>query len=126
MAAVTDKAGQQASALFRRLLGGSAELAPVWFRSAVLDKYRGLAGARVIRTNTVGRLRTPQWTLDFGIGGDGDGLIHVSAADAATRIPEGEREHWVAHVAALPMSANYVMMQLTRGACVDDGDVRPW
>ena len=126
MAAVTAEAGQPQTVLFRRLLGGAAELAQVWFHSAVLDKYRGMAGYKVIRTNTVGRLRGPQWTLDFGIGGEGDSLIHLSAGDAAARLPAGEREHWAAHAAALPMSANYVTMQLTRGACVDDGDVREW
>jgi hypothetical protein len=24
------------------------------------------------------------------------------------------------------LSANYVLMQMTRGACIDDGDVRAW
>ena len=112
--------------LHRRVLNGTADLTQVWFRASVLDKYRGGASFKIVRTNTVGRLRGPQWTLDFGIGGADEGLIHLSAGDAATRIPEGEREHWAAHAAALPNSANFLMMQLTRGACIDDGDVRSW
>ena len=80
----------------------------------------------MIRTNSLGRLRGPQWLVDLGIAGDGDSLIHLSAADAAERIPEPEREHWAAHGLGLPASGHYLMMQLTRGACIDDGDVRPW
>jgi hypothetical protein len=110
----------------RRILSGTPALAQVWFRAAVLEKYRGLAGYTLIRTNTVGRLRGPQWLLDFGIAGEGDRLIHVSAADAAERIPAAEREHWAGHATGPAASANYLSMQLTRGACVDDGDVRPW
>ena len=114
------------SLLFRRLLGGTPALAQLWFRAAVLQKYREGGAYKLIRTNSVGRLRGPHWSIDFGIAGDGDGLIHVSAAEAAERIPEVERDHWVAHVAALPVSPNYLVMQATRGACVDDGDVRAW
>jgi hypothetical protein len=112
--------------LFRRLLGGSSALAQLWFRAEVLQKYRGGGGFKLIRTNSVGRLRGPQWSIDFGIAGEGDSLIHVSAGEAAERIPEAERDHWVAHAVGLPVSANYLLMQATRGACVDDGDVRGW
>jgi hypothetical protein len=116
----------QQALLAKRVLGGALGLAQLWFREQVLDKYRGASGYRVLRTDTVGRLRGPQWTLDFGIAGPDEGLIHVSAADASERIPAGERDHWAAHAGAVPASANFVLMQLTRGACVDDGDVRPW
>lgn len=116
---------QAETLLYKRLLSGSAGIAQVWFESAVLDKYRGNASYKVIRTNTVGRVRGAQWTLDFGIGGEGDTLIHVPV-EALERIPDGERDHWAAHGAALPVSPNYVMMQLTRGACIDDGDTRTW
>jgi len=112
--------------LYRRILGGATGLAQLWFDAAVLDKYRASAGYTIIRTNTVGRLRGPQWTLDFGIAGPDDASIHLSVADATSRIPEAEREHWAAHAALLPVSANSLLMQLTRGACVDDGDVRVW
>ena len=116
----------QQTMLYRRVLQGATGLAQLWFDAAVLDKYRQSAAYKIVRTNTVGRLRGPQWTLDFGIAGEHDSLIHLSAADAAGRIPEGEREHWAAHAASLPASANSLLMQLTRGACVDDGDVRAW
>jgi len=110
----------------RRILDGTTSLAQLWFSASVLDKYRDQATFKVVRTNTVGRVRGPQWMLDFGIAGPNDSLIHVSHADAAARIPAGEREHWAAHVTGLPASTNYLMMQMTRGACVDDGDLRSW
>ncbi len=54
----------QAEMLLRRVLGGAPQLAQVWFRAEVLDRYRGLAGYRVIRTDTVGRCGAPSgwWT----------------------------------------------------------------
>jgi hypothetical protein len=112
--------------LLGRVLAGAPAMAQVWFRAEVLDRYRELAGYRLIRTDTVGRVRGAQWLLDFGIAGEADGLIHVSAGDLAERLPESERAHWAAHAAGLPLSANFVLMQLTRGACIDDGDVRAW
>ncbi len=118
--------GRQPRLLLQRLLGGAPHLSQVWFHSAVLEKYRQAVGYNVIRTDTVGRLRGPQWTLDFGIADAGEVLIHVSAGEIAGRLPESEREHWAAHGASLPVSDNYVLMQITRGACVEDGDVRPW
>jgi hypothetical protein len=112
--------------LLGRVLAGAPAMVQVWFRAEVLDRYRGQAGYRLIRTDTVGRVRGAQWLLDFGIAGEADGLIHVSAGDLAERLPESERAHWAAHATGLPLSANYVLMQLTRGACIDDGDVRVW
>jgi hypothetical protein len=122
----TSGAAAQQTVLYRRILGGATGLAQLWFASSVLDKYRGQPGYKIVRTNTVARLRGPQWTLDFGIAGEGDSLIHLSVADVTSRLPEGEREHWAAHAAPLPASANSLLMQITRGACIDDGDVRAW
>ncbi len=110
----------------RRVLNGAEGMAQLWFHAAVLEKYRAQSGYKVVRTSTVGRLRGPHWTLDFGIAGEGDAFIHLSAADAVARIPEAERDHWAVHAAGLPVSINFLQMQLTRGACIDDGDVRPW
>jgi hypothetical protein len=107
------------------VLSGQHDLAQLWFRSEVLDKYLGADGYKTVRTNSVGRVRGPQWMVDFGIAGEGDDLVHLSVREAA-RIPETERAHWSAHAAGMPVSANYVTMQLTRGACIDDGDVRAW
>jgi hypothetical protein len=113
--------------LHGRLLGGASQLAQVWFEAAVLDRYRA-AGARVLRTNSMGRLKLPSWSVDFGIA-ERDGqppLVHLSLGEAQTRIPEGERGHWAAHAHTPALSANYVAVQLTHGTCVDDGDLRDW
>ena len=124
--ATETRGGGQGELLLRRILAGMPQLAQVWFRADVLDRYREDRTYRVIRTDTVGRVRCPQWLLDFGIGGDGDGLIHASVGELTAHLPPGEQAHWAAHAAALPVSGNYLLMQLTRGACIDDGDVRRW
>ena len=111
--------------LTTRLLGGASQVAQLWFDAAVLEKYRGAgAGGRVMRTDTMGRLKLPAWSLDFGIGNDG--VIHVSLGEAQARIPQAERPHWAAHAFTPALSANYVAVQLTHGTCVDDGDLRDW
>jgi hypothetical protein len=122
----SEHVGEQPALLLKRLLAGAPQLAQVWFRASVLDRYRGATGYRVIRTSTVGRVRGSQWLLDFGIAGEADDLIHVSAGELSGRLPESEQAHWGAHAYGPPVSANYVLMQITRGACVDDGDVRAW
>lgn len=119
-------ASPQAQLAARRLMAGTPGLAQVWFRSQVLDRYRANTGYKILRTNSAGRVRGNQWSLDFGIAGESDLLIHLSASDLAERLPEGEREHWAAHLAGLPVSANFLTMQLTRGACIDDGELRAW
>jgi len=124
--ATETRGGGQGELLLRRILAGTPQLAQIWFRADVLDRYREDRTYRVIRTDSVGRVRGGQWLLDFGIAGDGDGLIHVSAGELAGRLPPAEQAHWAAHVAVPPVSGNYVLMQLTRGACIDDGDVRRW
>ncbi len=58
----------QRATLYLRVFGGDLGAAQVWFDQRVLDRYRGQAGFRVIRTNTAGRVRAPAgWSLDFGI-----------------------------------------------------------
>ena len=106
-----------------RVLGGAFQLAQLWFDAAVLEKYRA-AGARVMRTRTMGRLKLPAWTLDFGIAAQT--LIHVSTGEAQARIPAAERDHWAAHAVTPALSANYVTVQVTHGTCVDDGDLTDW
>ena len=116
----------QRAALYLRVLGGDLGAAQVWFDQRVLDRYRGAAGFRVIRTNTAGRVRsTAGWALDFGIS-DEDRLIHASAADLAQRLPPPERQHWVSLLVTPPPSRNFLLMRLGAGACIDDGDVRDW
>jgi len=112
--------------VYLRALGGDAAVMPLWFDAHVLDRYRATTGWRVIRTNTVGRVRSPEgWSLDFGIAA-GDALIHASAADLAQRLPAADRRHWAEHIVAWPVSKNFVSMRLGAGACVDDGELRDW
>jgi hypothetical protein len=116
-----------ATLLHGRLLGGASQLAQVWFDPVVLEKYRA-AGARVMRTDSMGRLKLASWSVDFGIAEPegGAAVIHLSIGEAQTRIPEAERSHWAAHALMLPASVNYVTVQVTHGTCVDDGDLRDW
>jgi hypothetical protein len=109
--------------LTTRLLGGASHLAQLWFDAAVLDKYRE-GQARVIRTETMGRLKLAAWSLDFGIADET--LIHVSVGEAQARIPAAERAHWAAHAVTPAVSVNYISVQVTHGTCVDDGDLRDW
>ena len=111
--------------VFSKVLHGDLGAAQLWFDQHVLDKYRGLSGYRVIRTDSAGRVRSPAWSVDFGIAG-GDTLIHLPAKDVAERLPEAERDHWRDHVQALPLSRNFLMMRIGGGACIDDGEVRNW
>lgn len=116
----------QLGMLYRRVLAGDTGLAQVWFGSRVLDHYRGKPGVRVIRSNSAGRVRVQGgWTLDFGIA-DEDRLIHVSAADLAQRLPAADRQHWLEHIIAPPVSGTFLVMRLGAGHCMDDGDVRDW
>ena len=122
MAATSDP---QRTLLYRRAFG-SFGLLPVWFDSAVLDRYREQSGARVIRSNSVGRVQVAGgWSLDFGIAAD-DTIIHTTVAELTERLPASEQPHWLAHLASLPLSANFLMMRLSAGACIDDGDIRDW
>ncbi len=116
----------QAVALYLRVLGGDLGAAHLWFDEHVLDRYRSQAGWRVMRTNTVGRLRSPEgWSLDFGIAGD-DGLLHTSARELSERLPAPERQHWAQHVVVPATSRNFLTMRLAAGACIDDGELRDW
>ena len=117
--------------LLLRALGGSPGVVQVWFDAAVLERYRGVAGFSIQRTDSVGRVRGASWRVDFGISepgatGEGGAVIHASIGDLAERLPEGERAHWAAHARMPEASTNFLLMQATRGACIDDGDTRDW
>ncbi|HYY87411.1 MAG TPA: hypothetical protein VFA49_01350 [Chloroflexota bacterium] len=113
-------------ALYLRVLGGDLGAAQVWFDQHVLDRYRGQTGWRVMRTNSVGRVRSPDgWSLDFGIA-EGEQLVHAGASEFAERLPAGERQHWVQHLVTPPVSRNFLTMRLAPGSCIDDGDLREW
>lgn len=111
--------------LYRKALtGGDPALLQVAFESEVLQKYRD-AGHEVKRSDTVGRLRTGSWVLNFGIG-PGDETVHASAGDLL-RLPEAERQHWAMHaVAAAGLSEAYLRILSHPGSCYDDGNTRDW
>lgn len=98
------------------------DLAQVHFKTAVLEKY--LASCKVMRTNSVGRIKAAAWSLDFGIAPD-EKCIHIALGDLARKLPEAEREHWLNHASASRYSENYLKMQASH-ACIDDGGLRPW
>src|SRR5215468_6742656 len=88
----------QLAALYLRVLGGDLGAAQVWFDQRVLDRYRSREGWRVMRTNSVGRVRSPEgWQLDFGIT-PGDEAVHASLNDLSQRLPISEHRHWVQHL----------------------------
>jgi hypothetical protein len=128
MSGISERQGvdAQAVALHLRVLGGDLGAAHLWFDEQVLDHYRAQAGWRVMRTNTVGRLRSPDgWSLDFGIAGS-DTLVHTSARELSERLPASERQHWVQHLVVPASSRNFLTMRLAAGACIDDGELRNW
>ncbi|MPZ48292.1 MAG: hypothetical protein GEU75_03095 [Dehalococcoidia bacterium] len=111
--------------LRRALAGDDAANLMLHFEVAVLDRYRGLAGYSLIRTDTVGRLsRSREWSLDFGIAPEED-AVHATWA-ALLGLPEAEREHWAQHAIVLPASSKFLQMRLNPSACFDDGEVREW
>ena len=114
----------------RVLSRGEERLAQVWFRAQVLDKYRGSPAYSVIRTDTAGRLsRGRLWSLDFGIAEGAHAtatLIHANLGDLMQKLAQEERDHWAQHVVTLPVSANFLRMQMAPGSCFDDGEVRAW
>ena len=119
-------ADPQAVALYLRVLGGDLGAAHLWFDQHVLDRYREQSGWRVMRTNTVGRVRSPEgWSIDFGIA-PGDQLVHTSASELSQRLPAPERSHWARHIATPTTSRNFLTMRLAPGSCIDDGDLRDW
>ena len=116
----------QRLALYLRVLGGDLGAAHLWFAAEVLDRYRTLPGWRVMRTNTVGRVRSPDgWSLDFGIAAD-DQVVHATTADLAQRLPATERQHWAQHLLTPAVSRTFVTMRLAPGSCIDDGELREW
>jgi hypothetical protein len=119
-------AGAQAVALYLRVFGGDLGAAHVWFDEHVLDRYREKSGWRVMRTNTIGRVRSPEgWQLDFGIV-VADGLLHTSARELSERLPATERQHWAEHVILPATSRNFLTTRMAPGSCIDDGDLREW
>src|ERR1700687_283998 len=116
MSGTGERIDPQRLALYLRVLGGDFGAAQMWFDQGVLDRYRAQAGWRVMRTNTVGRVKSPDgWSLDFGIG-DGDALVHTSRVDLNQRLPASERQHWAQHVVTPAVSRAFVSMRLAPGS----------
>ena len=111
----------------RALTQRDPALLQVAFDATVLDRYRGNAAYSIIRTDTVGRVKKQgAWTLDFGIA-PGEESIHTAWSAIAQALPDDELPHWASHASAgLAVSEMFLKMQLSPGACHDDGEVRTW
>ena len=109
---------------FTKKILNAPELAQISFDVAVLDAYLEKSDVRVTRTRSVGRVKAPTWSVDFGIAPD-EKAIHVTLSQLIQKLPEREREHWFAHVASDFYSENYLKMQGSH-ACIDDGNLRGW
>jgi hypothetical protein len=99
-------------------------LAQVVIKIDVLQKYLDQNDVSVKRTDTVGRVKTATWSVDFGIAPD-EQSIHVTLNDFAHKIPDKEKAHWLDHVAARDFSENFLKMQGGH-SCIDDGGLRQW
>jgi hypothetical protein len=126
MSGTAERVDPQRLALYLRVLGGDLGAAHAWFDQRVLDRYRAQPGWRVMRTNTVGRVKSPEgWSLDFGIAGS-DGIVHATLLDLNQRLPTSEHQHWAQHLITPAVSRAFVTMRLAPGSCIDDGDLRDW
>ena len=115
----------QQSMLRRALAARDPGRLHLHFAASVIERYREVTGAQLVRTRTVGRVAIPgQWSLDLGIAADGS--LHAPFQDVVDRLPEREWEHWIEHLVALPASSNFLQMRAAAGACIDDGDTEPW
>ncbi len=109
----------------RAVSSGDASALPVHFTASVLKRYVE-QGAKILRSDTVGRMMQPgKAVIDFGIVED-DTVIHLRFGDIATLIPEPEREHWLGHLVPPTASRPYLQMTLQPGSCHDDGELREW
>jgi len=108
------------------LQGEKTNKVQLFFQSDILDHYRDNDNYVIIRTDTSGRIsKKGGWSLDFGISGEADRLIHTAVESFVQRVPKPEHEHWLAHLVSLPVSANYIK-GLIRPGCLDDGPIRKW
>ncbi len=110
----------------RAVASNDASALPLRLSARVLDRYLERPENRILRTDSVGRLLQPgKSTIDFGIVGD-DQVIHLRFADLIHLVPEQERDHWLDHLLAPELSHSLLRMQLSPGACHDDGELRDW
>jgi hypothetical protein len=115
----------QQSMLRRALAARDAGALHVRFAGAVIERYRPIEGAQLLRTRTVGRIALPgRWALDLGIAPDGS--LHVPFQDLVDRLPEDEWPHWLEHLFEEPASFAFLQMRFSPVACIDDGETEPW
>lgn len=110
------------SSRFLQKVLAQPELALVVFDVAVLNPY--IERGEVKRTNSVGRVKTASWSLDFGIAPD-EKTIHVPLGQFAQKVPEREKTDWLNHTESSRFSENFLKM-LSSHACIDDGNLRAW
>lgn len=117
--------GLQQSMVRRALAARDPGRLQLRFAGEVIERYRSLEGAQLLRTRSVGRVVVPgRWTLDVGIAPDGS--LHVPFQDLVDRLPEGEWPHWLEHLIEEPASLAFLQMRLSPVACVEDGDTEAW
>ena len=110
----------------RAVASNDATRLPLRISVRVLDRYLERPENRILRTDSVGRLLQPgKPTIDFGIVDD-DQVIHLRFSDLVELVPEQERDHWLDHLLAPELSYSLLRMQLSPGACHDDGELRDW
>ncbi len=109
---------------FTKKILNAPEMAQIQFDVAVLDAYLEKSDVRISRTRTVGRVKAPTWSVDFGIAPD-ERTIHVTLNQLIQKLPARERDLWLSHVAGENYSENYLKMQGSH-ACIDDGNLRGW
>jgi hypothetical protein len=116
-----------AKQLYEQIAGSEKlEKLQLFFTSKVLDKYLQTGDFKIIRTDTSGRIsRRGSWSVDFGISGENDSIIHIPVESLVHRIPDSERGHWLEHGISLPVSGNF-LKGLLRPGCLDDGSIRNW
>ena len=116
----------QQTLLSRVLSSHDAARLHVRFDIVVIERYRELAGAQLLRTRSVGRIvLRGRWSLDVGISAD-ESEVHAPAQDLFDRLPAEEHAHWLAHLVPQPYSANFLQMRMAAGACIDDGEPVTW
>lgn len=111
----------------RAFAAADPALLQVSFETTVLDRYRGDTRYRVMRTDTVCRIKMEGgWSIDAGIA-PGEQQVHASWRALTSALPEGEREHWAMH-STVPSgySDMFLRMQMSPGSCFDDGELRDW
>ncbi|MPZ98354.1 MAG: hypothetical protein GEU80_03280 [Dehalococcoidia bacterium] len=134
MTAASGAAVLQQTLLRRALAARDPGRLHLSFDVAVIERYRALPGAQLLRTRTVGRIAVPgKWSVDVGIAegiaegtADGEGQVHLPFTDLVDRVPEDEWPHWVAHLVEAPASRAFLQMRMSAAACIDDGDTVPW